>query len=103
MMISASKKKVVAGTLAALTIAGTLAVTSTEAEAQRWRGNRGGAVAAGVVGGLALGALAAGAANSYGYPGYGYGPSYGYRPACYNTTQRVWDGYGWRYQRVTVC
>ncbi|MFZ4532625.1 MAG: hypothetical protein ACOYOJ_12520 [Alsobacter sp.] len=40
--------------------------------------NTGGAVAAGVVGGLALGAIAASASS---YPAYGYGSGYGYAPA----------------------
>ena len=80
-----------------------VALTPTEASAQ-WRhrghGWGGGGIAAGVVGGLALGALASGAAGGYGpYHGaydYGYG-------GCYLTNQRVWDGYGWRIQRVRVC
>jgi hypothetical protein len=48
--------------------------------------NNGGAVAAGLIGGLALGAIAA---NSYNYGGYGYGGyapvgyGYGYAPATY--------------------
>lgn len=108
MMTSAFTKKAMVGALAALTVAGTLAVTSTEAEAQ-WRRHHhhhGGGIAAGVVGGLALGALAAGAANPYyGHPGYGYGagPTYYGGPSCYLTTRRVWDGYGYRRQRVEVC
>jgi hypothetical protein len=95
-------KKVVAGALAALTMAGTLALTSTEASAQ-WRRGYGwgpGAVAAGVFGGLALGALAA-RPYYYGPPGY---YAYGYGPDCYVTRRRVWvEGYGWTLRRVTVC
>ena len=93
-------KKVVAGALAALTMAGTLALSSTEASAY-WRGYGWGpgAVAAGVIGGLALGALAA--------RPYYYGPPpsyYAYGPDCYVTRRRVWvDGYGWTFRRVTVC
>jgi hypothetical protein len=74
----------------------------------------GGAVAAGVVGGLALGALAGSAAASpY---GYGYGDGYGYpAPAyappapvyddCYVTRQATYDPYGnfAGYRRVRVC
>ena len=47
------------------------------------RPNYGGAIAAGVVGGLALGALAASAGSyyGYGYPSYGYG--YSYYPSSY--------------------
>jgi len=55
----------------------------------RWRGRWGGAVAAGVIGGLALGAIASAPYYSYGYaPGYAYAPGYygyygyrGYDPA----------------------
>ena len=51
----------------------------------RWRG-RGGAVAAGIIAGLALGALAA-SPHIYGYgPPYGYAPyyaPYGYGPGYY--------------------
>jgi hypothetical protein len=95
-------KKVVAVALAALTMAGTLALTSTEASAQ-WRRGYGwgpGAVAAGVVGGLALGALAA-RPYYYGPPGY---YAYDNGPDCYVTRRRVWvEGYGWTLRRVTVC
>jgi hypothetical protein len=68
-------------------------------------GNAGGAVAAGVIGGLALGALAASPAYSYpaySYPAYGY-PAYPYRasgvtvygaPACYVVRRRFVDGWG---------
>jgi hypothetical protein len=90
-------------TLAAAAIVATAAITApTQAEARN-----GGAIAAGVVGGLALGAIAAGA---YGYgPGYGYGyapaPAYygAYGPGCTIQRQRVWDGYGWVVRRVRVC
>ncbi|MDJ1157319.1 hypothetical protein QNA08_03585 [Chelatococcus sp. SYSU_G07232] len=119
MFTSNLSKKTVATALAVLTVAGTLSVASTEAEAR----NRysGGAVAAGVIGGLALGALAAGAARpAYAYPApgyyydygprpayYGYGPAYYYDddvPACFTKYRRVWvDGWGWRTRRVTVC
>lgn len=100
-----------AGALTALTLAGTLSVMSTEASAGwrrgwGWRGG-GGAVAAGVVGGLALGAIAANAYRPYyGYPaGYYYGgPGYGYGAGCYARTRNVWvDGWGWQARRVTVC
>ena len=54
----------------------------------------GGAIAAGVIGGLAVGALVGAAASApyYGYaPGYYYGgPAYGYG-GCYWTRQRFWD------------
>jgi hypothetical protein len=68
---------------------------------------RGGAIAAGVIGGLAAGAIIGSAINGpyYGYgPGYYYGgPSPVYYGGCYWTRQRVWDGWGWRFQRVRVC
>ena len=53
-----------------------------------WRrpyyGGGGGALAAGLIGGLALGTLAASAGSyyGYGYPSYGYG--YGYYPSSYS-------------------
>lgn len=62
------------------------------------RGPSGGAVAAGVIGGLAVGALAAGAiANSQ--PAYGYGPGqpvgnvYGYDPAAVDYCARRYRSY----------
>jgi hypothetical protein len=95
-------------TLTTLAAAAAVAIAAvavpTQADAH-WRG--GGAVAAGVIGGLAAGALIAGAARpAYGY-GYGYGPAYYpapvYGPACHWRRERVWDGYGWRIRRVQVC
>jgi hypothetical protein len=96
-------------TLAAAAIVATAAIAApSQAEARR-----GGADAAGIIGGLALGAIAAGAYGGYGYgpyygPGYGYyGPApayYGaYGPGCTIQRQRVWDGYGWVIRRVRVC
>jgi len=101
-------RNILAAVVAAATIAGTAVSTSTPAEA-RWRG--GGAVAAGVIGGIAAGALIAGAASrpAYGYYGYApapayYGPpAYAYGPRCWWQPQRFWDGYGWRVRRVQVC
>lgn len=104
--------------LKAIAVAAAIGATAlslpTQAEA-RWRG--GGAVAAGVIGGIAAGALIAGASRPYYYGyGYGYGPSpyYGYAPVyygppayygppCYWQRQRFWDGYGWRIRRVRIC
>jgi hypothetical protein len=85
-----------AGMLAAATIA-----APQPAEA------RGGAVAAGIIGGIAAGALV-GAAVANGPYYYGPGPYYGpapvyYGPRCWFERQRFWDGYGWRIQRVRVC
>jgi hypothetical protein len=75
------------------------------------RGN-GGAIAAGVVGGLALGAIA-GSAAANAAPAYGYGyaaPAYAapapvYDGGCYFTRQATYDPYGnfAGYRRVRVC
>jgi hypothetical protein len=100
-------------TLTALAAAAVVAITAvaapTSAEAH-WRG--GGAVAAGIIGGIAAGALIAGATRpSYGYyggpayypaPVYYGGPAY-YGPACTWRRERFFDGYGWRVRRVRVC
>ena len=60
---------------AALIGAGSLASTTAEA-----RG--GGAIAAGIIGGLAAGALIGAATQAHAAPGYGYGEAdYGYGPA----------------------
>jgi hypothetical protein len=61
---------------------------------------RGGAIAAGIIGGLAAGALIAGAANAAPYYGR---PAYYAGPPCFWRRERFWDGYGWRVQRVRVC
>ena len=103
-------KKGVAGALVAATLAtGAVSLAPTEAAARPWGGGhyyhgggwrgggwRGGGWGPGIVGGLALGALAAGAYGAYGAPYYGYG-------GCYITRQRVYDGWGWHWQRVRVC
>lgn len=89
-------------TLAAAAIVVTAAIAApTQAQARH-----GGAIAAGVIGGLALGAIAAGA-HGYG-PGYGYYEPYpayygAYGPGCTIQRQRVWDGYGRVIRRVRVC
>jgi len=68
----------------------------------------GGAVAAGVIGGLAVGAIIGSQANRgyYGGPGYyeqSYQPVYG-DGDCHIERQRVADGYGRVYiRRVRVC
>jgi hypothetical protein len=90
-----------------LTVAAVAAPQSAEARGWRGHGGHGRYIAGGVIGGLAAGALI-GAAVANG-PYYGYGPGYYapgpayYGPPCYWTHQRVWDGYGWRFQRVQVC
>jgi hypothetical protein len=97
-------------TLTALATAAMLAIASvsapTPAEA------RGGAVAAGIIGGIAAGAIVgsalAGPRYYYGgpyYP-YDYGPAYYYGPPpgpCYWRRERFWDGYGYVVRRVRVC
>jgi hypothetical protein len=63
--------------LATTALIGAGALTSTPSEAR----SRGGAVAAGLVGGLAAGALiGAAASNAYAAPEYGYRPVYYARP-----------------------
>jgi hypothetical protein len=123
MTTSKTKKALLAG-LCGAALAGTVSVaTPTPAEAQYkkvYRGgayrvapryaypayrhrhhNRGAAVAAGVVGGLALGALAAGAARpAYAAPVYGaYGGDY-----CYVVNRQYVDAWGRPFiRRETVC
>jgi hypothetical protein len=89
------KKTLVACAAAATIAAAALAPTTAEA--------RGGAIAAGLIGGLALGAIIGSAAAANG-PYYAPAPAYyGPPPGCYWQTQRFWDGYGWRFNRVRVC
>jgi hypothetical protein len=98
--------------LAALMMGATLAVAVAPMGAQA--GDRG-AVAAGVIGGLAAGAIIGGAiANSapppppaayYPAPAYGPGPVY-YEdaPECRIVKQRVWiEGLGYRWRNVEMC
>ena len=85
-----------------LALSGAVAMTSTPAEA------RGGAVAAGVLGGLAVGAIAGSAAanSGYGYHGgYGYAPAPVYGGGCYFERRPVYDDYGEviGHRRVRVC
>jgi hypothetical protein len=95
-------------TLTVLATAATLAVAAVAAPQPAEA--RGGRIAAGIIGGLAAGAIIGGiAANGPYYgPGY-YGPAYYgpgpvyYGPHCYWHHQRIWDGYGWRLERVRVC
>ena len=99
-------------TLTALVAAGTFALAAVATPQQAEARGRGGAVAAGVIGGIALGAIiASSSARSHHY-GYGYGRHHGYyggpayyrHPQCYWTRQRVYDGYGyWHVRRVRVC
>ena len=117
MASSKAKKVLVAGLCAATLGGGFVSVAATPAEAQyrayrghpgyayrhHRRSNRGAAVAAGVVGGLALGALAAGAARpAYAAPVYGVAPAYG--EDCYVVRRRFVDAWGRTLiRRETVC
>jgi hypothetical protein len=87
-------------TLAAVT-ALTVAAIAAPAPAQA---RNGGAVAAGVIGGLAAGAIIGSAASHpYGYGYYGGGPYYAAGAGCGWRRERFWDGYRWRVHRVQVC
>jgi hypothetical protein len=93
--------------LSSAALAAFLISTQTAAQARD-----GGAIAAGIIGGLALGGLAAAAAAqpAYGYPAYGYAP-YGYRRVYYAPVERCWrerrrahDEFGnVYYRRVRIC
>lgn len=89
----------------ALAAAGVLAVGTLAAPQPAQA--RGGALAAGIIGGIAAGALVGAAVagpHYYGGPGYYYGPApVYYGPSCYWTRERFWDGWGWRIRRVRVC
>jgi hypothetical protein len=86
--------------LTALATAGVIAAAAIAAPAPAQAGN-GGAIAAGVVGGLAVGAIVSSAwAPRYGY-GY-YGGPYGYS-RCHVVRQRIYTDYGPRWRRVRVC
>ena len=95
-------------TLMTVAAAAALAVAAISAPAPA-EARGGGAIAAGVIGGLAAGAIIGSAARPYGYydsgySGYGYygGPAYVAGPGCWRR-ERFWDGYGWRIRRVNVC
>ena len=95
-------------TLTAIAAAGALAIAGLAAP-QSAEARGGGAVAAGVIGGLAAGAIVGSAiANGPYYYGPGpyayYGPGpVAYGPGCWWSHRRFWDGYGWRVHRVRVC
>jgi hypothetical protein len=85
-------------TLTALAAAATLGIAAIAAPQPAEA--RGGAWAAGIIGGLAAGAIIGSAVHG---PYYAYGPGpYAYG-GCYWTRQRVWDGWGWRVRPVRVC
>lgn len=100
-------KKINVAAIAAATLAGTIMISTAPAEAQYrgygrayhgpaygyrpYRRNYGGAVAAGVVGGLALGALAASSARpAYAAPTYVYEDA----PVCRTIVDRRVNGWG---------
>ena len=88
-------------TLTTLATVATLAVAAVAAPSPADARGRGGAIAAGVIGGLAAGAIISGAASRpYGY--YGGGPYYA-AGACRWHRERFWDGFGWRIRRVRDC
>jgi len=87
-------------TLTALAAAASIAVAAVAAPAPA-QARGGGAVAAGVIGGLAAGAIIGGAVSRpYGYYG---GPYYAAAPGCYWRRERVWTAYGWRWHRWREC
>ena len=86
----------------------TAAAMSLPAAVPVQAGGNGGAVAAGVIGGLAVGGMlgAAAAQPRYYAPGPAYVVEPGYAPTCYYTRGRpVWDDYRgvWVRPRVRVC
>jgi hypothetical protein len=106
-------KKTLTALLAAATIAVSLAGTANDVSAR----DRGGAFAAGLIGGLAAGAIVGGAIASS-RPAYAVAPGPGYviypgyaaavpAPGCYWTRMPLYDAYGnvvgWRGRPVVVC
>ena len=89
-----------------LTAVSALALAVTVSSQPAYAGGNGGAVAAGVVGGLAVGAIIGSQANHGYYGGPGYYES-GDQPVyreCHTERQQVEDGYGnVRMRRVRVC
>ena len=116
-LVARSKKAAIGALALAVISTGFTAVSSTSADAQwrpraayghgyRPRGNRGAAVAAGVIGGLAVGALIAGASRpAYAQPSYGYAqPSYGYGQPAYGYGQPVYtQGYDYQPAYQPTC
>ena len=92
--------------LLAIAAAATLTLGNLAAP-QPAQAHDGGAVAAGIIGGLAAGAIIGSAAAHgpyYGPPGYYYGPGpVYYRPHCWWRHERWWNGWRWRWHRVRVC
>ncbi len=95
-------QRILTATAAAAALA--LATTATPQYAEA---HDGGAVAAGIIGGLAVGAMIGAAASQphyyYGHPRYyAPGPVY-YGRHCWWRHRRYWNGYRWHYRRVRVC
>jgi len=92
-------------TLTAIAAAATLGIAAIAAPQPAEA--RGGAWAAGIIGGLAAGAIIGSAIGHGPYYAYAPGPyaynGYGGYGGCYWTRQRVWDGWGWRIRPVRVC
>ena len=117
-------RKSLTGAVIAAGLVAMVAASSTGAEAG-WRGRhsgwgapRGGAIAAGIIGGLALGALAGSVSRGYAAPVYAdpdplppaypapvYGSNYAYQDGCHHEWRPVYtsDGRYLRDRRVTVC
>jgi len=90
-------RKTLVAFAAALSLAAAVVAMPKSAQA-----DNNGAVAAGVIGGLAVGAMIGSAAAANNGPYYQPAPVY-YGPPCHWARQRVWDGFGWRWTRVRVC
>ncbi len=90
-------------TLTALAAVGTIAIAVAAPAPAQARNE--GAIAAGVVGGLALGAIVGSQANRGYYASepapYYYGTPYA--RSCYVTRERVWTDRGPRWRKVRVC
>jgi hypothetical protein len=103
-------------TLTTLATAGMIAAAAVTAPAPAQADSNGGAIAAGVVGGLAAGAIIGSAWRPYPAYGYAYSPGYAYAPGpvyygdayaysrrCHIVRQRIWTDYGPRWRQTRVC
>ena len=90
-------------TLTALAVAATVAVAAVAQPAPAEARSRGGAVAAGIIGGLAVGALLGSQARGGHVHYYEPAPRYYYRSRCHWERERYWNGYRWRSHSVRVC